>query len=82
MFCSVYVDNDFVSEVCYGQTMLCVVHVENKILSKANHDQTIFCVVHVNGGVFAKVSQGQTTGTMRSSSRSIMTLKKKLLEVR
>ena len=42
MFCSAYVDDDVVSEVCHDQTVFCVVHVDDVIFFKVNHDQTMF----------------------------------------
>ena len=43
MFCSVYVDDDVVSEVCHDQTVFCVVHVDDDVFSKVNYDQAMFC---------------------------------------
>ena len=40
MFCSVYVDDDVVSEVYHDQPVFCVVHVDDDVFSKVNHDQT------------------------------------------
>ena len=40
MFCSVYVDDDVVSEICHDQPVFRVVHVDVDVFSKVNHDQT------------------------------------------
>ena len=40
IFCSVYVDDDVVSEVCHDQPVFCVVHVDDEVFSEVNHDQT------------------------------------------
>ena len=43
MFCSAYVDDDVVSEVCHDQAVFSVVHVNDDVVFKVNHDQKMFC---------------------------------------
>ena len=40
MFCSVYVDDNVVSEVCHDQPVICVVHVDDDVFSKVNNVPT------------------------------------------
>ena len=54
MFCSVYVNDDVVFEVCHDQTMVCVVHVADDVFSS-------FFSIYVDDVVISEKCHNQTT---------------------